>query len=80
VWVLHETRDAAVDYVRHWRERSDIPAKQILCWMQVPEGTYYSWRQRYGQVNEHNGWIPRDHWLEEWERQAILNFYGEHPL
>lgn len=80
MWVPHETRDAVVDYVRHWHERSDIPAKQILCWMQVPEGTYYGWRQRYGQVNEHNGWIPRDHWLEEWERQAILNFYWEHPL
>jgi len=80
VWVPHETRDAVVDYVRHWHERSDIPAKQILSWMQVPEGTFYSWRQRYGQVNEHNGWIPRDHWLEEWERQAILDFYWEHPL
>src|SRR5713101_5922670 len=23
--------------------------------------------QRYGRVNEHNGWIPRDFWLEAWE-------------
>jgi len=29
-------------------------------------------------VNEHNGWIPRDHWLEDWEKQAILDFYAEH--
>jgi putative transposase len=28
-------------------------------------------------VNEHNGWIPRDHWLEDWEKQAILDFYAE---
>ena len=28
--------------------------------MGVPEGTFYSWKQRYGKVNEHNGWIPRD--------------------
>jgi hypothetical protein len=25
---------------------------------------FYDWRQRYGRVNEHNGWIPRDFWLE----------------
>ena len=48
--------------------------------MGVPEGTFYSWKQRYGKVNEHNGWIPRDHWLEEWEKRAILDFYWKHPL
>jgi transposase InsO family protein len=31
-------------------------------------------------VNEHNAWIPRDWWLEEWEQQAILKFHFEHPL
>ena len=34
----------------------------------------------YGKVNEHNGWIPRDHWLQEDERQAILDFHAQHPL
>jgi putative transposase len=48
--------------------------------MKVPEGTFYNWRQRYGKVNEHNGWIPRDHWLEDWEKKAILDFYLEHSL
>lgn len=31
-------------------------------------------------MNEHNGWIPRDFWLQEWEKQAIFDFYREHPL
>lgn len=48
--------------------------------MQVPEGTYYKWRQRYGKANEHNGWIPRDHWLEPWEKEAIIRFHFDHPL
>ena len=69
-----------VDYVRYWTDQAETPAKQILGWMGVPEGTYYKWRKRYGQVNEHNGWIPRDHWLEDWERRAIVDYYGEHPL
>ena len=29
-------------------------------------------------VNEHNGRIPRDFWLEDWERKAIIRFYHEH--
>jgi putative transposase len=69
-----------VDYVRYWKERAETPAKQILRWMGVPEGTFYNWRQRYGKVNEHNGWIPRDHWLEDWEKRAIIDFHWEHPL
>ena len=47
--------------------------------MGVPGGTFYSWKQRYGKVNEHNGWIPRDHWLEDWEKQTILRFHFDHP-
>ncbi len=47
--------------------------------MSVPGGTFYSWKQRYGKVNEHNGWIPRDHWLEDWEKQMILRFHFDHP-
>jgi len=68
-----------VDYVRQWSERAELPAKRILRWMGVPEGTFYKWKQRYGKVNEHNGWIPRDHWLEPWEKDAIIRFHFEHP-
>ncbi|TLN09750.1 IS3 family transposase, partial [bacterium] len=31
-------------------------------------------------VNEHNAWIPRDCWLEEWEEEAIVRFYRDHPV
>jgi len=66
--------------VRYWKDRTQIAAQRILRWIGVPEGTFYNWKQRYGKVNEHNGWIPRDHWLEDWEKRAILDFYWEHPL
>lgn len=69
-----------VDYVNYWKNRAELPAKLILRWMKVPEGTFYKWCQRYGKVNEHNGRIPRDHWLEEWEKRAILDFHWDHPL
>jgi transposase InsO family protein len=41
---------------------------------------WHSWKHRYGKVNEHNAWIPRDHWLEAEERQAILDFQALFPL
>ena len=41
---------------------------------------YYDWKQRYGQVNEHHQLVPRDHWLETWEREAIVAFHAQHPL
>jgi len=31
-------------------------------------------------VNAHNGKIPRDFWLEGWEREAIVEYHGKHPL
>lgn len=31
-------------------------------------------------MNEHNALVPRDHWLEAWEKQAIVAFHAEHPL
>ena len=41
---------------------------------------FYDWRERYGKVNEHNGWVPRDFWLESWEKQAIVGFHPKNPL
>ncbi len=43
-------------------------------------GKFYSWRERYGRVKEHNGWVPRDFWLEEWEKQAMVAFHLKNPL
>ncbi len=30
-----------------------------------------------GCVNEHNGWVPRDFWLELWEKGAIIGFHRQ---
>jgi len=53
--MAHDVRDRVVDYVHHWKDRTEITAGRILRWIGVPEGTFYSWKQRYGKVNEHNG-------------------------
>jgi len=29
----------------------------------------FAWKERYGKANEHNALVPRDFWIEDWERQ-----------
>ena len=51
-----------------------------MLWLGITLSKFHDWRRRYGRVNEHNAWVPRDHWLEDWEKQAIIRFSFEYPL
>jgi putative transposase len=73
-------RDAVVDFVRLWSEKTELPVERWLGWLGLSRGKFFDWRQRYGKANEHNALVPRDHWLEAWERQAILDFHERFPL
>jgi putative transposase len=46
----------------------------------VGTSKFYDWRERYGKVNEHNAQVPRDDWLLDEEKQAILDYHHQHPL
>jgi len=78
--VPHDTRDAVVDFVHRWSARTGIPACRFVRWLQMASSKFYGWRTRYGKVNEHNGLVPRDFWLEEWEKRAIVEFHRQYPL
>jgi len=69
-----------VDFVRTWSGKTRLPVEQFLAWLELAAGKYYDWRQRYGKVNQHNGWVPREFWLHDWEKQKILDFQVLHPL
>jgi putative transposase len=79
-WVPHDTRDAVIDFVRQWTDRTEIKAKRLVSWLGITQSKYYDWKSRYGKVNEHNSWIPRDWWLEEWEKKEIVKFHAKYPL
>ena len=76
----HDVRDQVVDFVRRWSEKSEIGVGRFIPWLGVTASKFYDWRERYGRVNEHNGWIPRDFWLEAWEKEAIISFHLKNPL
>ena len=63
-----------------WSEKTTIPAKRFVAWIGISRGKFFDWKERYGKVNEHNGLIPRDHWLDEAEQRAIIDYHSKHPL
>jgi putative transposase len=69
-----------IDFVNRWSDRTELAANRFIGWLGIGSSKFYDWKGRYGQVNEHNAWIPRDHWLEDWEKQAILQFEEQYPL
>jgi len=66
--------------VRIWADKTELGAKRLVGWIGIDRSKYYQWKDRYGMVNEHNGWVPRDHWLQDWEKQAIIAFYYDNRL
>jgi putative transposase len=68
-----------IDFVRRWSDASEIAVCSFVLWLGLASSKFYDWRTRYGKVNEHNRWIPRDFWLEAWEKRAILEFHDAHP-
>jgi putative transposase len=73
-------RDQIVDFVRCWSEKTEIGAGRFIEWLGVRASKFYDWRERYGKANEHNAWVPRDFWLEDWEKKAIIDFHLKNPL
>jgi len=69
-----------IDFVNRWAGKTELPGARFIAWLGVSSSKFYHWKHRYGRVNEHNAWIPRDHWLEDWEKQAILDFEQQYPL
>ncbi len=79
-WTLHDTRDQVMDFVRRWSPETGITVRTLVLWLGVATSKFYSWQMRYGKVSEHHGWVPRDFWLEAWEKQTIIEFHDRYPL
>lgn len=69
-----------VDFTRRWAKKTGLSIERLLGWLELSVGKFYDWGQRYGQTNQHNGRVPRDFWLQESEKQAILDFQELYPL
>lgn len=70
-----------IDFINTWSdERSGLRPLQLVDWLGISRSKYYDSLKRYGKANEHNRLIPRNHWLQDWERHAIIDFHHKFPL
>lgn len=76
----HDSRDEVVDFVRSWSDKTEIAMNRFLPWIGIGASKFYDWKARFGKVNEHNAWVPRDHWLTDLEKESIKTFARQHPL
>jgi putative transposase len=78
--VGHDVRDQVVDTLRCWAEKTELTLGCILSWAEIHSSTFCKWTRCYGKAYERNAKVPRDHWLTDAEKQAIIKFHLDHPL
>ena len=69
-----------VDFINHHARLTGLPRGRLVAWAGIGRSKFDQWRRRYGRANEHNGKVPRDFWLEDWEKQAIVKSHEQYPL
>ena len=66
--------------MRTWADKTEIAVSHLLLWVGIGTSKFHDWKARFGKVNEHNAWVPRDHWLTDAEKEGIRSFARQHPL
>jgi putative transposase len=78
-WVPQATRDLVVRFVRYWAGQTGLSVLLLIGWLGIARSKFNRWSHRLGSPNQHNGAVPRDFWLEDWEKAAIIAFHDLHP-
>jgi len=63
-----------VDFITLYSAKTALPTGRLVGWSGIGPSKFHDWKQRYGKVNEHNRLVPRDHWLLEEEKEAIVAY------
>ena len=66
--------------MRVWSDKTEIAAERFVAWIGMARGKFFAWKKRYGKANEHNGHVPRGHWLLDEEKRKIIAFHEQFPL
>ncbi|MDQ3194674.1 MAG: IS3 family transposase, partial [Bacteroidota bacterium] len=78
LWVEPDIRDDVTDFISIVKNKTDITLKSLLKMINISSSKYYSWDLRQGLPNNHNGKIPKNNWLLDWEKQAIISYAKDH--
>jgi len=77
-WTAPRVRDQVVDFIEHYSSLSGLTLSRLIDLVGIGRDKFHEWKRRRGQGNAHNAPVPRDFWLEEWEKRAIIAFHAEH--
>lgn len=58
--------------------KTEIPMQSVLKLIGLRSSKYYTWIDRKEQLNNHNGHIPKKHWILGWERESIISYAKKH--
>jgi|SRR5690554_3040363 transposase InsO family protein len=78
-WIEPDVREQVVDFVSLYRSKTSLPVKWFITELGINQSKYYSWIERKGKANNHNGKTPRGHWCLDWEKEAIISHAKAHP-
>jgi putative transposase len=78
-WVPQATRDSVVQFIRYWAGRTGLSVLLLIGWLAIARSKFNRWSRRLGSPNQHNATVPRDFWLEDWEKAAIIAFHDVYP-
>ena len=77
-WASQELRDEVVVFVEYWVKKTGISKSQLLKWIGLSTIKWNRWKERIGLPNQHNGQMPKQHWLLDWEKKSIIEFHSSH--
>ncbi len=78
-WVEQDVREQVVDFISLYKPKTSLPIKWFIAEIGINQSKYYTWVERKGKANSHNGKTPRGHWSLDWEKQAIIKYAKSHP-
>jgi len=78
LWVEPDTRDEIVNFITIITKKTEIKVKALLKLIDINSSKYYSWSDREGMPNFHNGRIPKQNWILQWEKDAIIAYAKSH--
>ncbi|HMQ70010.1 MAG TPA: IS3 family transposase, partial [Ignavibacteria bacterium] len=77
-WIEPDIRDDVVNFITIITKKTEIKVNILLKLIDIDSSKYYSWRNREGLPNFHNGKIPKQNWLLPWEKDSIISYAKKH--
>jgi len=56
------------------KTKRSTSVNKLIDMIGINSSKYYSWKNRFELPNNHNGIIPKKHWILDWEKEAIISY------